>query len=102
MSLRVLITSIRVSPDFGLTLRRYAGAPAGTVSPAVPPPALGLNSTANRMNTSAAPADGTSQIPCQSCVTLRHWCAAAAASVQAGFGVAKRLTTHPEANAPMK
>src|SRR5262245_18562019 len=64
--------------------------------------ARGRNISANTMNTTAAPAAGTSQIAFQSCVTFRHSRAAAAASVHAAFGVAKRLTTAPDTNAPTK
>jgi hypothetical protein len=67
----------------------YAGAPAATpFAPDVAFVPLGLKSSRNSMKTTSAPADGTSQIECQLCVTLRHSCAAAAASVHDGFGVA--------------
>src|SRR3954469_15309458 len=82
----------------------YAGIPAGAASVVTGPlpVAFGRNRIAKRMNTTSAPAEGTSQIECQSWVTLRHSWAAAAASVHEGLGVANRLTTAPDAKAPMK
>src|SRR5262245_19159403 len=64
--------------------------------------ARGRNKSAKTTSTTPAPAAGTSQIALQSCVTLRHSRAAAAASVHASFGVANRLTTAPDTNAPTK
>src|SRR5207244_11468524 len=100
-----MVSNPYVEPEQLVTneLRHYAGAPAGTPAPsgtALPP--RGRKRSANKMNTISAPAEGTYQIECQSCVTFSHSCAAAAASPHAGFGVAKRFTTAPDTNAPMK
>jgi hypothetical protein len=80
----------------GFLLHARAGAGVGTGR------RLGRKRTAKMSNTTSAPMDGTSQIDRQSCVTVRHVFAAAAAASHAGFGTDYRFTTAPDTNAPMK
>lgn len=65
--------AIRVAVVFcyaGIPLGPSAGSGADVDGTGAPP--LGLNRIANKTKTISAPAEGTSQIECQSCVTVRH------------------------------
>src|SRR5215468_4566061 len=90
---------IVVGPGKNLYVLAAAAPSDASLSTAI---ARGRNKSAKTTSTTPAPAAGTSQIAVQSWVTFKHSRAAAAASVHAAFGVANRLTTAPDTNAPTK